>query len=67
MSKLKKYPYIYEIDLRKCFDSIRNENVSRKLLELGVPNPIVNYLENLNRSIPRMDQDPDIKGEPTER
>lgn len=53
VSKLNKYPYIYEIDLKGCFDNIQSEYVSHDLEQLGMPPRYKYYLENLNRCTPR--------------
>lgn len=53
VEKIPKYRYIYEIDLKGCFDNIQSEYVSHELEKLGVPPRYIYYLENLNRCTPK--------------
>jgi len=53
MDKIDKYDYIYEIDLKGCFDNVQAQYVSDKLLKLGCPPGIVYYMENINRCTPK--------------
>lgn len=52
-SKLHKYNYIMEIDLRNCFGEIQADAVSRILLELGAPKRAVEYIEEINLCSPQ--------------
>lgn len=52
LNKIQKYKYIYEIDLKQCFPSIRGEYISDELENLGVPEEYINYIEMINRSTP---------------
>jgi len=56
-SMIDRYDYIYEIDLKQCFPSIRSDWVSEKLHGLGMPEPLVRYLEDVNRSVPKFAQE----------
>lgn len=53
VTKISKYKYIYEIDLRNCFGEIQGQFVTDILMKLGMPPGDCYYLENLNRCTPQ--------------
>lgn len=53
LTKVKKYKYIYEIDLKGCFPSINLKPIVDKLLDMGVHYKFVLHLEQLNLSSPK--------------
>jgi len=52
LGKIHRYKYIYEVDLKNCFNEINSAWVTEKLRELGVPPRYCYYLENINRNVP---------------
>lgn len=45
-------PDIFEFDLKKFFDRVNIQYISKKLLEIGTPSSVVTHLENINKSTP---------------
>jgi hypothetical protein len=60
IKKIRKYKYIYEIDLTNCFNEINSAWVTEKLRELGVPPRYAYYIENLNRNVPKFQEKDEI-------
>lgn len=50
--KMENYKYVYEIDLKGCFDNIQLDNVLNILEKLGMPKRTLYHIENINLSIP---------------
>jgi hypothetical protein len=57
LRKVNKYRYIYEIDLRNCFNEINARWVSVLLEKHGVPKAYTDYLERLNASSPKFPEE----------
>lgn len=51
--KLYNYKYIYEIDLKKCFDSLTHIFIEVRLAEGKVPAPVRHLVNRLNKSSPK--------------
>jgi hypothetical protein len=49
VSKINKYKYIYEYDLKGCFDNISVDHITEYLKTLGSPMGLNYHLENINR------------------
>ena len=58
ISKLHKYPNIWEFDLKGCFDEISIDWVTKKLRDLGVPLDVRTWIEGINLSSPSL---PEVK------
>ena len=54
LSKMINMKYIYEFDLKQFFPSVPVNEVTKKLLNLGIPKTTVYWLENLNRCNPEL-------------
>ena len=48
--KLYNYKYIYEIDLRKCFDKLNHYYIAKNLTALGVPKDVIYLIHRINKS-----------------
>jgi hypothetical protein len=49
VSKVEKYKYIYEYDLKGCFDNLSVRYITRILNNLGAPRMFTISLESINR------------------
>lgn len=56
----KRYKFVYEIDLKNCFNEISSVWVTEELKKLGVPPRYYYYLENLNRNVPQFKEKDEI-------
>lgn len=62
---LLKLPYIYEYDLKGAFPSIRINYVIDRLIALGLPSPVGNFIHDMSHlSIPSLDRDTQMLAEP---
>jgi len=52
LSKIHKYKYVYEIDLKGCFPNIDFEMIVSKLKGLGTPYRITKFIEELAERTP---------------
>lgn len=53
VGKVNEYNFIYEVDLKGCFDNIQSQHVTDILMKLGMPPGPAYYLENINRCTPK--------------
>jgi hypothetical protein len=54
ISKINKYDYVYETDLVKFFDSVNITYITEKLLKVGMPEHVANYIQAINFSAPKL-------------
>jgi len=52
--KMHKYPYVYEFDLKGCFDNISARAVSAIFSSIWVPQWVIWYMESVNRQAPKL-------------
>lgn len=60
LRKVNYYRYIYEIDLKNCFNEINGAWVTKLLVEKGVPLAYARYLEKINASIPKLTEKDEV-------
>lgn len=56
-TKVPKYKFVYEFDLKKCFDLIDTRVIADILMRLGVPSVLAYHLEEINTSQPDLPED----------
>jgi len=56
-SKVEKYKYVYEFDLRNCFGNLDTRVISDILMKLGVPSQLAYWLEDINTSQPELPEE----------
>lgn len=54
LRNIKNYKYIYEYDYESFFPNLKLEYIDMMLMELGVPDEIINLFKRLNRSLPKL-------------
>lgn len=64
---LKSEPNIYEADFKSFFDTIPHYAISMSLMEMGLPDKEVIFINKLNSSIVKIKRDKDPVFEPTRR
>jgi hypothetical protein len=55
--ELYKYPWIQEWDFKGYFDSIHSNRITEELLRMKVPKDVAYFLENINRSNPKLPEE----------